>query len=279
MRLAVGETSPAGKWSSPALSWGPLAVCVLLVFVGMGQCRGQSAGVASGNGDCVPNPDLPAFEVAAIAPVAEKDRGVTNVGQFGMSHFELRNASLSFLLNFTFDIQQANFIGAPRALDDALFNVEVKATDGTILSYEALKPRMQQMLQQRFCLQAHKGIKEVAGYALVVAKGGPKVMPDKSLDEHASAYIWGDGLSATQIKMSDLATMLASSAGRPVQDQTGLQGKYTIRIQFAPPAEAESSLPSIFTALKEQLGLELRPVRVPVTTLVIEHVNLVPTEN
>jgi uncharacterized protein (TIGR03435 family) len=53
----------------------------------------------------------------------------------------------------------------------------------------------------------------------------------------------------------------------------------TIKVQFAPAADTESTMPSIFTAVKEQLGLELKPDPVPVPTLIIEHVNLTPTEN
>jgi uncharacterized protein (TIGR03435 family) len=54
---------------------------------------------------------------------------------------------------------------------------------------------------------------------------------------------------------------------------------YTIKVQFASAGDAESTLPSIFTAVKEQLGLELKPAQVPVQTLTIEHLNLTPTEN
>jgi len=42
---------------------------------------------------------------------------------------------------------------------------------------------------------------------------------------------------------------------------------------------APSSLPSIFTALQEQLGLKLVSQKVPVDTLVIDHVDKIPTEN
>jgi uncharacterized protein (TIGR03435 family) len=171
---------------------------------------------------------------------------------------------LSFLVSFCFDVKPANFIDAPHGLDNAVFDVQVKSADGTPLTYEALKPRMQQMMQQRFCLKVHTGSKEVAGYALVMAKGGAKVAPGNTQGERSSGYIMPNELSGTNIDTGALASMLASPAGRPVQDQTGLQGKYTIRVRFAPAADAESTLPSIFTAVKEQLGLELKPARVPV---------------
>jgi uncharacterized protein (TIGR03435 family) len=255
------------------------SICALVALAWMGQCWAQSAvpiQVATG---CTADPQLPAFEVAAVTPVAKKDRGATNIGQYGLPTFTLRGVSLRLLLNFSFDVQTANFIDAPRGLDDAVFDVQVKSADGIPLTYEALKPRMQQMLEQRFCLKAHTGTKQVSGYSLVIAKGGAKVTPVNAPGDRGSAYITAHEVSGTNVDMGALAGMLASPAGRPVQDQTGLQGKYTVKVQFASASDAESTLPSIFTAVKEQLGLELRPALVPVPTLTVERLNLIPTEN
>jgi uncharacterized protein (TIGR03435 family) len=73
--------------------------------------------------------------------------------------------------------------------------------------------------------------------------------------------------------------------GRPVSDKTGLTGKYDYTLTFTPestqavpgalPQEAlspvDSSAPSIFTALQEQLGLRLESTRGPVEVLVIDN--------
>lgn len=76
--------------------------------------------------------------------------------------------------------------------------------------------------------------------------------------------------------------------GRKVVDQTGLIGYYTFALNWAPvdtsnPSTAELSAsdpsgPSIFTAVKEQLGLELKPIKGPLDTIVIDHAEM-PTEN
>ena len=245
----------------------------------LAQSQAQSAIAAPVSTACIADPQLPAFDVAAITPVAEKDRGFTKIGSYGLPHFALRNISLSVLMGFSFDIQQANFIDAPHGLENAVFDVQVESADGTPLTYEALKPRMQQLLEQRFCLKAHTGTKQVAGYALLKAKGGVKLTPESTPGERGSAYIMEHEVRGTNIDMGMLASMLASPAGRPVQDQTGLQGKYNIKVQYASAADVESPLPSIFTAVKEQIGLELKPAQVPVQTLTIEHLNLTPTEN
>lgn len=227
---------------------------------------------------CATDQHLPSFEVAAITPVAEKNRGTTDIGQYGSPSFHMHGASLQLLLSFSFDVQAANFINAPHGLEEAVFDVDVKS-DGIPLSYEELKPRMQQLLKQRFCLVATRGTKQVHGYVLVVERSGLALKPSQPSTERGSAYITQHEVGGTNIEMSTFASMLSSPAGRPVKDETGLQGTYTLKVAFASPSDEDPTLPSIFTAIKEQLGLELKPGQVPVPTLTVEHLNLAPSRN
>jgi uncharacterized protein (TIGR03435 family) len=57
-----------------------------------------------------------------------------------------------------------------------------------------------------------------------------------------------------------------------------IAGNFDIALDYAEGA-AGSSLPSVFTALEEQLGLRLIGQKVPVETLVIGHAERAPTEN
>lgn len=65
-------------------------------------------------------------------------------------------------------------------------------------------------------------------------------------------------------------------------DHTGLTGKYDFTLEYTPDSAAltnASDKPSIFLALKEQLGLELVPVKTqPVEVLVVDTIER-PTEN
>ena len=82
--------------------------------------------------------------------------------------------------------------------------------------------------------------------------------------------------------MASLAMALRRMAGRVVVDKTGLTGYYTLVLQSAstasglgaPPGSAATTneLPSIFTAVQEQLGLKLVSSRAPVEVLVIDHI-------
>jgi uncharacterized protein (TIGR03435 family) len=93
--------------------------------------------------------------------------------------------------------------------------------------------------------------------------------------------------------MEQLAANLSGSAQRVVTDKTGLAGYYDVMLTYTPdPAQLplappppgvelpaiDPNGPSLFTAIQEQLGLELRSARGPVDVLVIESIER-PTEN
>jgi uncharacterized protein (TIGR03435 family) len=91
---------------------------------------------------------------------------------------------------------------------------------------------------------------------------------------------------------------LSQYLGRTTLNQTGLKGDYDFTLQWTPDQDEglilkspqggmpgtdnapplDSSGPSIFTAMQEQLGLKLDSQKGPVPILVIEHVER-PSEN
>jgi uncharacterized protein (TIGR03435 family) len=88
--------------------------------------------------------------------------------------------------------------------------------------------------------------------------------------------IFGQGrLVSSGMTMTQLAEMgLARSVLRPVVDRTGLTGGYTWTLEWAPDESpnANAELPSLMTALVEQLGLKLEPARGTIKMIVIDHV-------
>jgi uncharacterized protein (TIGR03435 family) len=75
--------------------------------------------------------------------------------------------------------------------------------------------------------------------------------------------------------MRDLATILQFRVDRPVVDQTDLKGRYDLKLQWSTD-EAQTTqpdaLPGLFTAIQEQIGLKLEPVKAPADVLVIDQV-------
>jgi uncharacterized protein (TIGR03435 family) len=98
-------------------------------------------------------------------------------------------------------------------------------------------------------------------------------------------------LSAQMTPVSAIAAMLAQQLGRPVIDKTDIKGYFDFDLKYTPdetqrgmmfggmappatdsPPPGDSSVPSIFTAVQEQLGLKLEASKGPVETLVIDHI-------
>lgn len=81
--------------------------------------------------------------------------------------------------------------------------------------------------------------------------------------------------------ISQFTTMLGAQSGRMVVDRTGLTGNWEFELRFSPeqrgtpppgvdaPA-ADPNMPSLFTAIQEQLGLKLDPTKGPIDVLVID---------
>jgi uncharacterized protein (TIGR03435 family) len=145
---------------------------------------------------------------------------------------------------------------------------------------------LQALLADRFKLKVHREPKQVPDYELVVAKGGPKLKED--VDHNGSTFgtILGNGaFEAHAFSVEDLAGFLQLpivGLGRIVKDKTGLTGEYSFTLKYAPaqgfPGAADDSLPSIFTAVQEQLGLKLQPGIGTMDVVVADHVER-PAEN
>jgi uncharacterized protein (TIGR03435 family) len=188
--------------------------------------------------------------------------------------------SLQFLIQMAWGVEANQLTGKPSWLDSDYYDLEAKPEEGVILSPDELKPRLQSLLAERFHLATHCETKMVRGYALVVAKGGPKLQPTKG----SKFPNWRVDTSAGHLEGLDwslpfLATMLQRATKIPVDDETIIAGSFDIKLQYAPDSDQDSALPSLFTALRETLGLELKAQQVPMQILVIDHIDRVPAAN
>ena len=221
----------------------------------------------------------PSFEVASIrpsnAPANEGNWSPPNAGKFNA-----HNLTLERLMMFAYGIDANQIVNKPPWLEADRFDVAAKPSGGIALSREELKPLLQSLLQERFGLVTHTETRLMPGYAIVIAKGGPRLQPTKG-DNFPGfrVNVTDTELNGLNWSMPYLATMLQHPAGRPVQDKTGLGGSYDLKLDFSLDPSTDSALPSIFTALQETLGLKLEPAKIPVEVLVIDHANRTPTEN
>lgn len=217
------------------------------------------------------------FEVAAIRVVPERDAGLFSMSPSGAGLFTMRNVNLQFLIGWAFDIDTDRVLNGPDWIDTQLYDVSARPAGGAGMSYNQLKPLVQQLLRDRFHLACHRVTKDFKGYDLVITGKAIKLTPTRGGATHI--YIFANGIDAQNAPISSIAGVLGRPLHQPVEDKTGLNGNYDFHINFAPFDEPDSSLPSLFTAI-EQLGLKLEKQKnVPEETLVIDHVDRVPTPN
>jgi hypothetical protein len=123
-------------------------------------------------------------------------------------------------------------------------------------------------------------------YTLVTDSSGPKVRAvtmDGPADPNPFKMSDSGSLTGTRVTADMLATVLSSQLGRPVQNMTGFTGVFDFTLRWTPdtgavPASSDDR-PSLFTAIREQLGFRLVSRRTPTDVVVIDHVERTPAEN
>jgi uncharacterized protein (TIGR03435 family) len=242
--------------------------------------------------------EAPKFEVASIRPNPDPYPKWTM--NFTADGVMARDVTLLWVLHEAFTIYDDDlWSGGPAWLDKARFDINAKydVSQYPNLTVKERQAMLQQLLAERFHLVVHHELKEFPLYALVAAKGGPKFEETKPEDLRKSDLF---GVMCTNkgrpgtiemqgCTMTALAQRLGglrSDLGRRVVDQTGLPGHYTFVLHWtrmdAPASEDVNApgpiWPTIFTAVKEQLGLELKPIKGSLDTIVIDHAEM-PSEN
>jgi uncharacterized protein (TIGR03435 family) len=116
-------------------------------------------------------------------------------------------------------------------------------------------------------------------YALLIAKNGPKFK--ESTPDAVPKFLGGvngrnQSITVSKATMQVLVEAIPRSfhLDRPVVDRTGLTGTYDFNIDATPESRIDGNPDpneiSIFTAVKEQLGLKLEPQKAMVEILVID---------
>lgn len=92
-----------------------------------------------------------------------------------------------------------------------------------------LRRMLQTLLTERFKMTMHRQTKEMPVYALLAGKSGPKL---KESDGSGEFILTPNksGIKAQNASMEDLARVLMEPLKTPVQDLTGLKGRYDFAI-------------------------------------------------
>jgi uncharacterized protein (TIGR03435 family) len=208
----------------------------------------------------------PQFEVASIR-VSDNDGNHESSSTRGQ--FRTHNISVKRLMMRAYQVQEEQISGGPDWAGSLGFDINAKIP----IEYSEdratyLPPMIQNLLADRFGLSIHREPREASGYALVVAKKGPKIRPAKDAKGGSHMDSHNTHLTAKGVNMDALARYLSGNLEKIVADKTGIAGSYDFELDWAEnPADDR---PSLFTALQEQLGLKLEAARVPYSAIVID---------
>jgi uncharacterized protein (TIGR03435 family) len=224
---------------------------------------------------------LPTFEVATIKP-APADAHMTRENWVSEGP-QMDNVALGAIIRDAYDAHsKAQLVGGPQALLEQRFDLRTRIDPADIAKLKTISPNersrrvrlmLQALLRDRFQLKMHVETRELPAYALVVAKGGPKLKPTAPPDSMPASQTqavthtpgspghpsprppkgmhWSMGSSSKWAHMDvsggtmeELAAALTGreeTRGRLVIDRTGLTEKYDWYLAWTPPqAQMES---------------------------------------
>jgi uncharacterized protein (TIGR03435 family) len=237
-------------------------------------------------------PSATAFEVVSIRPASFPNdayflgyaKGAGNCGLWKFTptgnRVSLRTVTLCMLMRMAYDVTDTQIVGLPRwsnQLDQsAWYQVEARAEEGTVLTLDQARERLRSLLAERFKLRFHREPRRTAVYALTVEREGHRLSNEEmTCAIPGMSFSAGPGILASckpEMSISQLVTALAREVDRPVVDRTNLTGRYSFSLKWSPDPLATDAAPSIFTAIREQLGLRLEPSTELVDALVIDQV-------
>lgn len=256
----------------------------------------------------------PQFEVASIKPSAPGQPGMFIRAAPG-GRLNINNMPLKEMIVMAWRIQPFQISGGPAWMDSVHYDISAKPEDAA--KRNDIPLMLQALLADRFQLKFHRETKELSVYALVLSNKDGKlgsgltetkegsctpIDPTKppqppepgKLPALGCGGMWmGPGtVKGAGIPIANLIPMLSRILGRTVIDKTELKGNFDISMQWTPddsqalqfppdgprPPPSDTTGPSIFTALQEQLGLKLESQKGPVEMFVVDHVEK-PSEN
>jgi uncharacterized protein (TIGR03435 family) len=284
----------AGKWIVGAVSVvaAGLVIAISPMRVVSGAAMDQAAG------------DRPRFDVVSVKPCdpnavppSATGRGA-NMGSTSPGRFVIECQSAMSLIHTAFVGYaggRANLPGARPTMDlgqgpgwTLSERWAIEATAAPATSPLVMRgPMLQGVLEDRFKVKVHIETREEPIFELVVAEGGLKltpfdpescVPPDFNLIPQpplkpgqrrcGTGYARNaDGTSSAPVEGLTLDEWVGSLLiqGRPVVNKTGLSDRFTFRLVHSGGAE-------FAPAIKDQLGLDLRPSKGPREHLILDHI-------
>jgi uncharacterized protein (TIGR03435 family) len=235
----------------------------------------------------------PTFEVATIKPSDPNVPG--DWFRVNGRNFTTHNISLAGLIKFAYGVHGKQILNGPDWMDHDTYDIAAVPDGEGQPSDKQWKGMLQKLIAERFKMTFHQDKRELAVFALTVAKDGPKNLAENTGGGSLPGMFFrgtpgGIMLPANNATMKDFTGLLQEVVlDKPVVDQTGLKGRYDFNLKWAPddsqfgghvppPSDAPDAPPSLFVAVQEQIGLKIESTKAMVDVMVVDHVEK-PTAN
>jgi len=256
------------------------------------------------------------FEVVSVKRLASSRPGSMSPMLMPGGRVVAQNVTARELIRSAYALEDSQVEGGPGWIGADRFDIEARAA--ATATPDDVRAMLRALMKDRFSLESHIESKETSIFAMIASRsdgklgaglrragtacapitpppGAPAPPPPPPASglglggfafRCPSAFLPGR-FSIRAIDMRGFATVLwrRANVGRPVTDRTGLTGDFDIDLFYAPYGEningapiPTDGLPSIFTAVQEQLGLRLDSARGPIDVLVIDRLSP-PAEN
>ena len=207
--------------------------------------------------------DLPKYDVATIKPASGSDGRM--MFMFMPGGINISGVPVQMLLREAFNVEDDRIVSAPGWVKTNRYDVQAKVAPEDApkldkLTSDQRRAMLLPLLVERFNLKYHHEMRELPSYALVVAKGGPKMKLSAIQDPPPGSRPPGDTAAAkpgdspapgapprrmmgmtgrghveSQGSNTEmLARILSSQLGRTVVDKTGLTANYDYTLQWTP---------------------------------------------
>jgi uncharacterized protein (TIGR03435 family) len=208
----------------------------------------------------------------------------------GGNGYSAKNIPVKLMISLMYRVPMRQISGEPDWVDNDRYDIEAR-TDGSY-SVDDLHTMFQNLFADRFNMKFHIETKEGNVYALMLDTPGSKMKVNETPQDYQIPINFGpEGVIGRRVPMPYLCWWLGQqvqNTQRPVINLTGLDKNYDFTLSFLPelpPDVSKDNLsqevrdrPSIFDAVKQQLGLKLVPQKGPVEHYVIDQIDR-PSDN
>ena len=191
----------------------------------------------------------------------------------------ISNMTVRGMIELAYSMKDYQLTGGPSWINQDRFDLSFTGGEPSGKSQMVSSPALKEILSQQFHLVLRQETQPGPVFALVVGDGGAKFAPITPPNAPGTNELLisirvlkkdGQGQIAITGGPGGLADTLSQQVGRPVFDNTGLIGIFSIHFHWA----TASAAASISADLQQQLGLSLVPQQGPVEASVIDSVTV-----